>query len=452
MKKIAIAGAGEIGAFIAERLAAEKFDVTVIDRDREALANVQSTLDVAGVLGSATNLKELIAADIQDADLFIATTRRDETNLIACLLAHEIKIPHTIAITRYLGSVDKKSMFDSRPLGIDMIVNSSEAVKDEIMETIETTGPSEVATFSEGRIILVGYQVGEHSPVLGHTIAELPGNGSDPRFFVAVLVRKHLALPPKPEIRLEKGDYLYLITTREHLPDFNKALKVETIKTRTAVIYGDNFLSQLVAGALLNRHFHVTLLARSEEKAAFFRNRFGNRRQFHVEVGEGTEVKLLRRVKVPTTSVFLATKSDDASNLTACLVAKNLGVAKTIAAIKRNDILALCPKAGIDSNVAPRLATAKVVQKVVHGGRVLDYRAVSQTNLEVIEVEVRGKCRAIKGRIEKLRLPPGVIIGGIVSKGVPTLPSPTFQFRAGDKAIVFTPPEHLLEVERLFCD
>jgi len=193
-------------------------------------------------------------------------------------LAHEIKIPHTIAITRYLGSVDKKSVFDSRPLGIDMIVNSSEAVKDEIMETIETTGPSEVATFSEGQIILVGYQVGEHSPVLGRTIAELAGNGSDLRFFVAVLVRKHVALAPRPEIRLEKGDYLYLITTREHLPDFNTALKVETIKTRTAVIYGDNFLSQLVAGALLNRHFHVTLLARSEEKAAFFRNRFGNRR------------------------------------------------------------------------------------------------------------------------------------------------------------------------------
>lgn len=450
MKKIAIIGAGEIGAFIAERLTAENFDVTMIERNAEVLANLQNTLDVAGVQGNATNLGDLIEADISDADLFIATTRQDETNLVACLLSRELEIPHNIAVTRYLGSRDKKFNLGNMPKGIDLIVNTSEAVKDEIMGAIEITGPSEVASFADGGIILIGYQVGSDSNLIRKKISEVTGNGVKREFQLASMVREGKLIPPAPDLRLQKDDYLYLLTTQQHLPLVNATLSVKTIKTRTAVVYGDNYLSQILAASLLNRHFQVTMLAGTESKATFLKNFFSNRRHFHVETGEGMEVKLLRRVKVPETSVFIASKSDDASNLTACLVAKNLGVAKTVATIKRNDMLTLCAQGGVDVNVAPRLATAKVIQKVVHENRVLDYRAVSRTNLEVIEVEAKGNCKCTRAPIEKLKLPEGVIIGAIVSQGVPYLARPEDRIRQGDKAIVLTLPEHIQEVESFF--
>ena len=177
MKKIAIVGAGEIGAFIAERLTAEKFDVAVIDRDGAALSNLQNSLDVAVVEGNATNIKDLVSADIQDSDLFIATTRQDETNLVACLLSREIDIPQNIAVTRYLGSRDKMFNVGDMPLGIDLIVNTSEVVKNEIMEVIETTGPSEVASFAGGQIALIGYQVGADSHLINRKISDITGNG-----------------------------------------------------------------------------------------------------------------------------------------------------------------------------------------------------------------------------------------------------------------------------------
>ena len=450
MKKIAIVGAGEIGAFIAERLTAEKFDVTVIDRDESTLSDLQNDLDVAVVQGNATNIKELVNADIQDADLFIATTRQDETNLVACLLSKEIKIPQNIAITRYLGSRDKMFNVSDMPLGIDLIVNTSEAVKNEIMEVIETTGPSEVASFAGGQILLIGYQVGADSHLINKKISEISGNGSDLSLYVAGLVRGRKLVELTPNLVLGKDDYLYLTTTEEHMQEFNAALHVETIKSRTAVIDGDNYLSQLLASSLLSRHFHVTMLAATKEKASFLKNYFADRHQFHVETGEGTEVRMLRRVKVPTTSVFIATRSDDARNLTACMVAKNLGVGKTVATIKRNDMLQLCTEAGVDANIAPRLATARVIQKVVHENRVLDYRAVSRTNLEVVELEAKGNCKCTKAAIGKLKLPEGVVIGGIVSDGVPLLPRPDYRIRPGDKAIVLTLPEHMMEVENLF--
>lgn len=450
MKRIAIIGGGEIGSFIAERLTAEQFDVTLIEKDPQVLATLQNSLDIAGVQGNATNINDLRRAYIEDADLFIATTRQDETNLISCLLSRELNITQNIAVTRYLGSRDKKVQFDSKSLGIDLIVNISEVVKSEIMEVIETTGAAEVATFAGGRIVLIGYQVEPDSPLHAKKIGEISINGEQPLFNVASLVRKNDLVPPSPATVLEAGDYLYLITTNENLPILNRSLKVETIKTRNAVIYGDNYLSQLLAGSLLNRHFHVTMLARNDEKANFLKNYFRNRRHFLVEKGEGIETRLLRRVKVPTTSVFIATTNDDASNLTACLIAKDLGAGKTVATIKGTDVLPLCQQAGVDVNVAPRLSTAKVIQKVVHENRVREYRAVHKTNLEVIEVEAQGRCRATRAPLGKLKLPTSVIIGGIVSNEEPILPSPEIRIRAGDTAIVLTLPEHLMEAERFF--
>ena len=211
------------------------------------------------------------------------------------------------------------------------------------MEVIETTGPSEVASFAEGRIMLIGYRVGAESHLASKKVAEVSGNGDGPpKFLLATLVRDGKLIEPTPETVLQREDYLYLIATEEHMPDLNAMLHVETIKSRTAVIYGDNYLSQLLATSMLNRHFRVTMLASTAEKAHFLKTYFQNRRDFQVEIGEGTELSLLRRVKVPTTSVFIAAKSDDASNLAACFVAKNLGVGKSVATIKRNDILQLC--------------------------------------------------------------------------------------------------------------
>lgn len=452
MKKIAIVGAGEIGGFLAGRLATEQIDVTVIDHNQAVLTALRNTMDVAGILGDATSIGDLREAEIQDADLFIATTWQDETNLISCLLAKELGVKQTIAVTRYLGLRGQKVPIDSSALGIDLMVNASSAVKNEIMDIIETTGANEVARFSGGQIILVGVQVGENGGLNGKTVDSLCGNGPRPHLSIASLVRGNDLLEFNGETRLEDGDYLYVLSTQEHQAELNKALCVETIKNRTAVISGDNFLSQLLADALLNRHFHVTMLATTEKKALFLHNHFEGRHQIQVEVGSGCEVKLLRRVKVPSTSVFIATNTDDATNLTACMIAKSLGAGKTIATIKRTDILPLCRKAGVDVNIAPRLATAKVIQRVVHENRVLDYRAVSQTNLEVVELVAKPGCKAVKAPIAKLRLPKGVVIGAIASGKGSSLTSPEMRIQPGDRVIVLTLPEHLMAVESMFND
>lgn len=451
MKKVAIVGGGEIGAFIAERLTSEQLDVTVIDRDPAVLAHLQNTIDVAGVLGNATSLNDLRNAEIDDADLFIATTRQDETNVMACLLAQELRIPHRIAVTRYLGLRGRQERTRVETLGIDMLVNSSEAVVGEIMEAVETTGPTEVTRFAQGRLILIGYHVDSRSDFAGQRVRDVVFQGASRLFYMATMVRDGVLQQPGGDTLLRQGDYLYLVSTAERLQELNTKLAVETIKTRNAVIYGDNFLSEFLANSLLNRHFHVTMLARDEERARLLTSHLSGRRNIQVEVGEGTELRLLRRVKVPETSVFIAARSDDPNNLTACVVARHLGVGKTIALIQRQDMVGLARKFGVDVTIAPRLATAKVIQKVVHEDRVMDFRAVSQTDLEVIELEARKDSRVVKSPLGQLKLPVNVVIGGLVNlEKESVLPQVDYQLQPGESALVLTPPESLVEVEALF--
>ncbi|MDH4249381.1 MAG: Trk system potassium transporter TrkA [Deltaproteobacteria bacterium] len=450
MKKIAIVGAGEIGTFLAQRLTAENFDVSVIDKDPQVLTVLRDSLDVAGHLGNATRFADLQAAGIEDAELFIATTRQDETNLISCLLAGELKIPTKIAVTRYLGLREQKRAFESQSLGINLLVNSSEAVLNEVMNLVETTGAAEVARFADGRVIFIGFLVDEHSTLQYLTVAELSGSDESHHVSVATILRGNELLEPRPDLVFKEGDYIYLLTTQEHLQELNDVLNVNTIKSRTAVIVGDNFLSELLAGSLLNRHFHVTMVASTEDRAALLRSHLPNRRHFLVEVGDGLEVRLMRRVQVPSTSVFIAARKDDATNLTACMVAKSLGVSKTIATIKRQELFPLCRKAGLDAYIAPALATAKVIQRMVHGDHVLDYRAVSQSNLEVIELEARPKSKAVKSNLGDLKLPQGVVVGAICSDERSTLPTPRDRINPGDKVVLLTMPEHLEAVEEFF--
>lgn len=450
MKRVMIVGAGEIGAFIAERFAAEHMDVTVMDEDPGALAALRNTLDVAAIEGNGANIDTLIEGGAQNADLFIAATQSDETNLILCLLAHELKVTNKIAVTRMISGQENGDRFGYDRLGINLIVNINEALRDQVLEVIESPGVSEIASFADGQIILIGHQIDGKSNFLGKTVAEVTGDRAESFFHVASVVRHRKLVTPKPKLCLEEDDYLYLITTQELLPILKSLLRVETIRSRTAVIYGDNRLAQLLAASLLDRHFRVTMLTESAERAAQLREQFHLRRHFLVETGAGTEIRLLRRVKVGSTSVFFAATGDDATNLTACMAAKHLGAGKTIANIRRNDILALCHHAGVDVNVAPRLAAAKVIQKAVHEGRLLDYRPVSQTNLEVVELAVSPASKLAGTRIRKLKLPAGAIVGGVVSNGEAALPTPETVIHANDKVIVLTLPEVLVEVENLF--
>ncbi|MDH4224404.1 MAG: Trk system potassium transporter TrkA [Deltaproteobacteria bacterium] len=450
MKKIMIIGGGEIGSFLAERLIAENMEVTVMDEDPDTVQNLSNRIDAACLVGNGANIRDLIRAGAGAMDLFISATNLDDANLIACLLARELGVPNKIAVTRQMDATHLNRKFQTAKLGIDLMINVSEAVRDELMLVVEESGVSEIASFSEGRFVLIGHQIDEKSFFAGRTVEEVTGAENRRFFQVAAVVRQEKLVISSPGLMLELGDYIYFTVTQEHFSNLQTVLHVEGFKERKAVIVGDGHLPYLLASSLLARHFQVTVLTGDEKSAEELRRQFVHRPKFRAEVGDGTEIRILKRIKVPSVSHFFAITPDDSTNLTACMVAKYLGVGKTLALIKRNDILTLSQKAGVDVSIAPRLAAAKLVQKAVHMEKLLDYRPVTQLDLEVVELEAREGSKVTKGTIGHLKLPEGTIIGGIVSKGVADLPHPKRKIQAGDQVIVLTEADKLMNLEGFF--
>ncbi|MDH4121970.1 MAG: Trk system potassium transporter TrkA [Deltaproteobacteria bacterium] len=445
--RVMIVGGGEIGGFLAERFVAEGMDVTVLDQDPVVVANLAQRVDAACVQGNGASVRDLTKARVKSMDLFISATQLDDANLISCLLAHQMGVPQKIAVTRKMDSKTIRYRFDHRKIGIDTVINLSEAVTSEMMEALDTSGVSEVASFAGGKIKLIGQELDSTSDLVGRAAERLSGGDDD--YFLAAVIREQIPLPPENLI-LAPGDYLYLLAVKEKIPAVYKLLNVEEIKHRTAVICGNGQLTEQLVTALLDRYFQVTVVVDTPHQMESLRHQFHNRPHLKVKHGPMLDLKTLRHAGVPNTSLFISVSEEDTVNMTACMGAKHMGAGKTMAAIKRNDFLAVWQDMGLDVAVAPRLAAAKLVQKAVHGESLVNYRAMAQANLEVVELELKEGAKAVGKSLEKLRLPEGVVIGGVVSDGKVSFPGAGSVLQSGDRVIVMTPPEYLLDMEKLF--
>ncbi len=451
MKKVAIIGAGELGFFLAERLSAEQFNVVVVDKDRERLYNLQNALDVAVSPGDGANRKDLEKANIQGFDFLIAATGQDETNLITCLLGRELHVKKRIAVTHFLGSKNNPLPLNTELLGVDLVVNSSEAVKEEILDLMDTYGANELARFASGKLILLGRRLEEKNPWLGWPLGELLEEEEPQGFLMANVIRKHEVMGRDAGIMLEEGDYLYCFTTRERIPELLSLLQIKSVgQVRRALVYGDTPLARTLVEGFLGQGFSVTLLSSNSEQVIFFERMFQINEHFHAVEGNGMDAKLLKELLKDSDTFFIAVEPEDARNMTACMLAKGFGAVRAFAAIHRPELSAIALKVGVDANIAPRLASAKIIQKLIHGDKVLDYRAVFQANLEVIELQVHSKSRVLRHRIQKLRLPRGTMIGGLIRNDKALLATPDLQLQVGDEVLALTPPESLTELEAWF--
>lgn len=448
-KKVVVAGAGAIGLFLADRLSAEGMDVVLLDQDPEVLRGLQSSMDVAMVTANTTSRSDLKQAAIEDANLFIATTRRDEVNVIACLLAHDLGIPRRIAVTHYLGLPHQQ--LPQGGLGVDQMVNTNEEVKRELLETLATTQISEEASFGNGQLCMVGHHVLPDSTLVGQSLHLSCGAKKD-WIRLGGLVRGHRRIAATENTPLLKDDYVYLITTRSYRRRLRAMLHADPLRTRSALVYGENFLARLLAQALVQERFSVTLLTSNPLKARKAQaEQEHNGFHFQVRVGDGTDPRTLRELgQSDPPPIFVAAGKNDACNLNSCLLARGLGFAKTILIVKSGDLAQLALQAGVDVNITPSVATAKGVQHLVHEHRVEEYRASTQSNLEVVELLAREGSRITHTHLGGLRLPQDTVIGGISNAREARLADTKSRIRPGDKALVITSPEHLSEIEDWF--
>ena len=468
---ILILGAGRVGESVAESLASEQNDITVVDTDPVRLAALQDRLDLRGVAGNGIQPSVLREAGIQDVDLFIACAPLDETNLVACKLAHQVfNVPTTIARIRSPEFDDGSPLMAQRDgFAVDRVICPEESVTRTIGKLIEYPEALQVLEFAEDLLSLVAVRAVAGGPLVQHSLAEIPQLVPGAQMRIVAIYRQDKPLVELVgETRIEPGDEVFVLAATQELRHVLGALRRMDRPVKRVMIAGGGKVGLRLARQLRGT-VQVKIIETNRARCDYLSTQLpGDMLVLH---GDSTDEELMIDENVQDMDLFLALTSDDEDNIMACLLAKRLGARRVLALINRKAYADLVQGTTIDIALTPAHAVIGELLAYVRRGDVEAVHSLRRGAAEALEAIVRGdkgSCRMAGRRIEEIPLPSGTQIGAIV-RGLP-VPGETAlgdkrgaaspeviiahhdtMIQTGDRVIVFMPSKkQVREVEKLF--
>jgi trk system potassium uptake protein TrkA len=466
--KILILGAGRVGESVAESLVSEQNDITVIDSQPERLAHLQDRLDLRGVVGNGIQPSVLRAAGAEDADMLIACAPLDETNLVACKVAHEVfGIQTRIARVRSPEFVDGSTLMRKEGFAVDEVICPEESLTTYIRKLIEYPEALQVLEFSQQQLSLIAVRAMEGGPMVHHVISDLPQLVPDLPMRIVAIYRRDVLGHDRQVVcdgstRIEVGDELFVLAASRHVRGVLDALHQRDNPVRRVIIAGGGRV-----GLRLTRHIAGSVQVKIIESNAVRCEYLSTQVPGHTLVlhGDSTDEELLEHENVQDTDLFLALTSDDEDNIMSCLLAKRMGAQRVLALINRRAYADLVQGQGTQIDIAVSPAQTIIGELLAHvrRGDVAAVYSLRRGDAEALEAVARGdekSSKVVGRRIDQLPLPPGAMIGAIVRDGPGADLMPTKEviiahhdtvIRSGDHVIVFVPRKRMVrQIEKLF--
>ena len=449
--KIIILGAGQVGATLAENLANEQHDVTVIDTDAAMLEYLQERMDIRTVQGHASHPNVLRRAGADDADMLIAVTESDETNMVACKVAYTLfNTPTKIARVRAAEYLREESLFGPQGLAIDMHISPEQLVTDYIRRLIEYPGALQVVDFADGRVQLVGVKAYYGGPLVSRQLRELPEHlpGIDAR--VAAIYRRGRPIIPEGDTIIEAEDEVFFVAAKAHIPKMIAELRKLDQPVRRIILAGGGRIGLRLARVLEDR-IEVKIVESVRERARYLSEELGNTVVLH---GDAADEGLLREENVEDCDVFCAITNDDEANILSAMLAKRLGARKALCLINRQSYVELVEGSQIDIAISPQQSTVSALLAHVRRGDVVKVHSLRRGAAEAIEAIAHGdrfNSEVVGRRLEEIKLPPGTTIGAIVRGDEVIIAHHDTVIEAEDHVILFlVNRKHVKDVGKLF--
>lgn len=444
--KIVIIGAGEVGFYLAQRLSLEKHDLVIIDIDPAKCTHAQEALDVSVIEGNASSQMVLKEAGMESADMLIAASGVDEINIIACMVASKMGVKRKIARVRNPDYYEKSSILKPEDIGVDLFIHPEEEVIEEITRLLMRASASEVVEFEKGKILVVGLKLDAHCPNLNKPLKEIGSEEERRDFRVVAMLKGEKTIIPTGEDYFSRNDQIFVVTKRESLPQVLALTGKTDQKLDKIMILGGGKIGRGLAEKL-ERQIEVTLIESNKEKSVRIASQL---KRTAVYQADGTEIDTLAREGLLNMDAFIAVASDDETNILSCLLAKHLGIHRTIALVNKPTYLPLMPVIGIDSTVNVRLSTASAILRFVRRGSILSAATFHGIDAEAIEFEIT-KSNKITGKpLKDLGLPKGSLIAAVVRGDEVFVPYGKSLLQSGDKVIVFALPTAIHSIEKRF--
>lgn len=449
--KIIILGAGQVGGTLAEHLASEQNDITLVDVDGERLRELQDRLDIKTVHGHAAHPRVLREAGGEDADMLIAVTAFDEINMVACKVADIcFQTPKKISRIRSQEFADRKELFGDGAFPIDVTILPELIVTRHITRLLEFPGALQVLDFAEGRVQLVGVKAFYGAPIVGQQLREIRKHmpGVDTR--VAAIFRQNQPIIPEGNTVVEAGDEVFFIAAKDHIqPVMSEMRKAVEPYKRIIIAGGGNIGLRLASN--IESDFQVKLIERNYDRCRHLSETLNKTIVLH---GSASDKSLLSQENIEDCDVFCALTNDDEANIMASLLAKRLGVRKVITLITNPAYVDLVQGGEIDVALSPQQITIGSLLTHVRRGDMANVHALRRGAAEAIEVVAHGDNRTSKvvgRRMEEIKLPEGVTTGALVRDGQVLIAQRDIVIETDDHIILFLVDKTKIgAVEKLF--
>lgn len=443
---IIISADGELGFYLTKLLSEEHHDITFIHKDRNILNDINSRFDVLTVEGDSTVKQTLEMAKVDKADLVVAVEHEEQPNILTCIMAKKMGAKHCIARVTNPESLTNENKEYYNTLGINNIVSPELIASKEIINLLKNPTAEEVFHFSEGKLSILLLKLDEKAKVLNKSLRQINMENPDLQFRAIAIHRKGRTIIPKGDSKLLLNDLAYIIAKPDGIKQVKELGGKVHVDIKNVMVVGGGRIGKITCQKL-EGEMHMKLIERDHERCESLTEYLDKTLIIN---GDSRDLTLLEEEGIANMDAFISVTNSTETNILTCLLAKSLGVPRTIALVENIDYINIAQNVNIDTIINKKLIAASYIENFTLSSNIISSKCLIGADAEAIELVVEDKSPATKKPIKDLRFPENAIIGGVISGAGATIATGDTQIMAGDKVVIFSLPEDLSDAMKVF--
>lgn len=443
---IVIAGDGEVGSHLAQLLADENHNITIVDSNYKILETIGSHTEVLTIEGDSTSIEILEQAKVNKADLLIAVLHDEKINMMTCILGKQLGAKKTIARITNTEFLEPKNEFLLKNIGIDLMVCPERIAADEIVELLKQSAATEIFNFSEGKLQLFLIKLEKFAWVVNKTLNQVAVEFPKLNFRAVSIHRDGKTIIPNGNTYFLENDLAYVITKPEGIEMLLELGGKHPYDIKDILIIGGGRIG-IKAAQRLQNEMHIKLIEKDPVRAEQLTSILNNTLVIN---GDARDINQLEDEGIRDMDAVIAVTNSSETNIITCLHARKLGIKRTIALVENIEYIDIAQNIGIDTIINKKLITASYINRHTMKGNVTNVKCLSGINADAIEMIAMPNSPITKKLIKKLKIPEGAIIGGIVRGKESFIAIGDFQIMENDRVVVFSLPSAIHKINNLF--
>ena len=447
---IIILGAGEVGKQLAYTLYNKQNDIVVVDISQPLLGRLKDKLDVMTVQGSCAAVNVLINANIKLADLVIAVTGNDASNILACQIAKHFNVKKTVCRLSSHDFFASKEGYTPKTLGIDHIIFPVTECIDKIYNVLTHQAIVENISFNLPHIKMTAIKIPKVSPLTGTRILDFPNTELLSRIRFSTIIRNQKLITPFGSTIFGANDEVYIAGTKKDIDSFIEYADPDADPMKMIVIAGATKIGKNLTKKLIKHGYTVRLIEKSERKGEALLDELDV--DIMVIAGDPTDGDVLEEAGISVCDAFISTSDDDEENILTCILAKKKGADKVITITNKAEYVDIIPGiSAVDCGFSPRIAAVNSVLRLI-GTDIGRIHAILQriTNTYVYELNVNISSKICNKEIAKIggELPAILSFVFRADQAIPV--TGNLKLKANDQVVAISNPKDINKLESLF--